>query len=364
MKTKIIYISGNEVFEMAEIRAAFDQVRSTLGLASDTILFGVPVDCDCALSAGVADDTPQTTVVNTNATIVPDTESVRIALESPVIPTVTDENVSVETDDFSIVKDTEYDDEKIDSPVCESVLPDTPAPEQVPEAPVITESDIKEDVDSDPESDKVIPILSILSSQEPVPESDSTSDPIVTAPVSETVVETVTETVTISSVDGIETPDTEKDTEPVADIAPDSTEKIDLDKMLDEEMPTVPVEKTIEQLLESMTPLREDVASDTLTESSDTDPGVSSFDSDDDTDATLAKLASEFAETQDKIVVPAKTKGNGKIERLKGMISFKPRREEPSGFIGDLFNWAGGAANDDDFAIPGFFTPLSKKQDD
>ena len=50
MKTKIIYISGNEVFDMADIRAAFEEVRSTLGLARDTILFGVPVDSDDAFN--------------------------------------------------------------------------------------------------------------------------------------------------------------------------------------------------------------------------------------------------------------------------------------------------------------------------
>ena len=53
MKTKIIYISGNEVFEMAEIRVAFDQVRAALGLDNDTILFGVPVDSDSAISDSV-----------------------------------------------------------------------------------------------------------------------------------------------------------------------------------------------------------------------------------------------------------------------------------------------------------------------
>ena len=47
--TKIIYISGNETFEMTQIRAAFEEVRETLGLDKDTILFGVPVDCDSAL---------------------------------------------------------------------------------------------------------------------------------------------------------------------------------------------------------------------------------------------------------------------------------------------------------------------------
>ena len=50
MKTKIIYISGSEVFEMSQVRAAFEEIRQTLGLDKDTILFGVPVDCDDALA--------------------------------------------------------------------------------------------------------------------------------------------------------------------------------------------------------------------------------------------------------------------------------------------------------------------------
>ncbi len=44
MKTKIIYISGNEIFDMADIRAAFDEVRTALNLGGDTVLFGVPVE--------------------------------------------------------------------------------------------------------------------------------------------------------------------------------------------------------------------------------------------------------------------------------------------------------------------------------
>ena len=46
MKTKIIYISGNEVFDMNDIRAAFDEVRNALNLDKTTVLFGVPVDED------------------------------------------------------------------------------------------------------------------------------------------------------------------------------------------------------------------------------------------------------------------------------------------------------------------------------
>ena len=44
MKTKIVYISGNELFNISDIRAAFEEVRTALGLDSETVLFGVPVD--------------------------------------------------------------------------------------------------------------------------------------------------------------------------------------------------------------------------------------------------------------------------------------------------------------------------------
>ena len=48
MKTKIIYISGNEIFDMNDIRAAFEEVRLALNLDKSTVLFGVPVDEDDA----------------------------------------------------------------------------------------------------------------------------------------------------------------------------------------------------------------------------------------------------------------------------------------------------------------------------
>lgn len=44
MKTKIIYICGGESCDIADIRSAFNQVKSTLGLDKETILFGVPIE--------------------------------------------------------------------------------------------------------------------------------------------------------------------------------------------------------------------------------------------------------------------------------------------------------------------------------
>lgn len=68
MKKKIIYISGNEVFEMADIRAAFDEVRNALNLADDTVLFGVPVDADDALATSVHDTVTAEPITPTPAT--------------------------------------------------------------------------------------------------------------------------------------------------------------------------------------------------------------------------------------------------------------------------------------------------------
>lgn len=372
MKTKIIYISGNEVFEMAEIRAAFDQVRSALGLGADTVLFGVPVDCDCALASDVSDESDVVDVNVVDAVVTPDD----VISDAPIIddvvaPVSTVDSVSKASDEIVPAPESENVDQ-----IVEFATPE-PAPVQevivdsLPETPVYMDTDIPEtaetvaepesapetEPESDPESapepetDKVIPILSILSSQEKKIEPMADVEPITVSTVAETV---FISSVEISNEPEIE-PESESEIEPESEPMPDSAEKIDLDKMIDDDMPSAPSEKTIEHLLASMTPLREDVDSTPAEESSDTAPDVSSFDGTDDTDATLAKLASEFAETQDKIVVPAKSKGNGKIEKLKGIISFKPRREENSGFIGDLFNWAGAAANDDDFSLPGFF---------
>ncbi|MBQ8686576.1 MAG: hypothetical protein IJ517_02335 [Alphaproteobacteria bacterium] len=368
MKTKIIYISGNEVFEMAEIRAAFDQVRSALGLGADTVLFGVPVDCDCALASDESDESGVADVSVVDAVATPDDViSDAPIIDNVVAPVSTVDSVSKASDEIVPAPESEIVDQ-----IVEIATPE-PAPAQevivdsLPETPVYVDTDIPETVetvaepesapetepesDPEPETDKVIPILSILSSQEKKIEPMADVEPIT--------VSTVAETVSISSVEisnepEIE-PESEPEIEPESEPMPDSAEKIDLDKMIDDDMPSAPSEKTIEHLLASMTPLREDVDSTPAEESPDTTPDVSSFDGNDDTDATLAKLASEFAETQDKIVVPTKSKGNGKIEKLKGIISFKPRREENSGFIGDLFNWAGAAANDDDFSLPGFF---------
>jgi hypothetical protein len=51
VKTKIIYISGSENLDRLAIKTAFDEVRQTLGLGDDTLLFGVPLEDETAQMA-------------------------------------------------------------------------------------------------------------------------------------------------------------------------------------------------------------------------------------------------------------------------------------------------------------------------
>ena len=148
------------------------------------------------------------------------------------------------------------------------------------------------------------------------------------------------------------------------------TEKVTIEDMLTDEAPAPAVEKTLEQLLEKMTPLREDHV-DTMDaapipeyEPAAADEPVAEPDVPQisDTDATLAQLASEFAENEDKIVPMPRAENHGKIGKLKNILPFKKAKRDDAGLMGDLFGWAGIAANDDEFSIPGFFTNAASKK--
>ena len=114
-----------------------------------------------------------------------------------------------------------------------------------------------------------------------------------------------------------------------------------------------------------MTPLREDVIEDTEDFIDDDNLSIEEAEdavAEDDTDATLEQLAAEFAENQDKIPAQPKIENHSKIGKLKNILPFKKAKRDDSGLMGDLFGWAGVAANDDDFAIPGFFTNAASKK--
>lgn len=326
MKTKIIYISGNELFEMTAIRAAMDEVRATLGLDKDTILFGVPVDCDTAIA-----DVKTTSVEHEIAPAEPLCEQVATPVVESVIESVIETPETITPVVSVITPEPVIENEAIIEPVVDVepvVVPDSAA-------------------DAEPAADVVIPILSVLSvkeddvAQPAAPAAEVMPEPVVIDNV-EPIAEPVITDVPVKAVD-------EPIAETVADPVPVATESVSIEDMITDEAPTAPMEKTLEQLFDSLTPLREDVDAPSVTDTFDTD-----FDTvlpeDDAADATLAQLATEFASSADKI----KPAPQGKISKLKNIIPFKPKREEPS-LMGDLFGWAGMAANDDDFAIPGFF---------
>ena len=317
MKTKIIYISGGETFEMTQIRAAFEEVRNTLGLGNDTVLFGVPVDCDNAIEVTDSDEC----VCNTD-----------------VIADVANQEIIDNTQESTEI---EPDFEEIAQP--EIIIPEQKeeiiTPETKPEIEEVAIENHDEEV-----SDKVIPILSVLASKSEEPEQIIEQD---VAPIEEDVVAEVI-------------PEPIKENIEQVTVAEAQIENID--EIIDEEAPSAPMEKTLEQLLEKMAPLREDVQDNAtiIDDNSDTLDTDANF-IDEDTDATLAQLASEFAQTEDKIVTPTKTESHGKIGKLKNILPFKKAKRDDNGLMGDLFGWAGIAANDDDFSMPGFFTQARKQ---
>ena len=118
-------------------------------------------------------------------------------------------------------------------------------------------------------------------------------------------------------------------------------------------------EADLEKLLSAMTPLQEDVIEDTVTSEPIAEPIEEPEDIS--VDATLEQLATEFAETQDKIATESKSSSRSKIGKLRNILPFKQSKHKDQGF-GDLFGWAGTAANDEDFSVPGFFTNVASKK--
>ena len=306
MKTKIIYISGNEVFDMADIRAAFEEVRTTLGLGNDTVMFGVPVDSDDALCSNEA-----------HTTVTTQLEAVSVQPESSIVEAPKETKKSIKKSastrkNKSVAKE-------------ESALPET-----IESSEKITEPTTEE---------KIIPILSILAAQKDNSAEETNSEPEIT------------------EIQEIEEEVEENDIHP-SEIA----------DMITEDAPEAPIEKTLEQLLESMTPLREDVIEEPIEEENTSAENLT-FEKEDfsesieeDADATLEQLAAEFAENQDKIPTQPKSENHSKIGKLKNILPFKKAKRDETGLMGDLFGWAGIAANDDDFTIPGFFTNAASKK--
>lgn len=361
MKTKIIYISGSEVFEMSDVRAAFDEVRNALGLGRDTVLFGVPVDNDDALTPAqpaakapeIEDVAPVVIEEPTEIISEPESEPAPAEPEEIIIP---EQEIVIEEPIADVAPVVE----KAPAPVKKSrgrPRKTAPKAEVTGDIPAAMTAD---GVTAAPQSEKVIPILSVLAAKAPVAEAipDIVSD--ATPAVAEE------EPAEIAAV--ADEPVQDVADEPVTDLADDDTaiESVSIDDMIADQAPEEPIEKTLEQLLESMTPLREDHGEAAIADAADDiAPAIDMTDDETipagDADATLEQLAAEFANTEDKIAAPAPTQSQGKIGKLKNILPFKKARREDTGLMGDLFGWAGVAANDEDFTIPGFFTTAAKK---
>ena len=337
MKTKIIYISGNEVFDIADIRAAFEEVRNALNLDKNTVLFGVPVDAE---DAGLSVQ-PQ------------------IQTETPVVDTVvqTDDTIIVEDTDIEPVIDITASTETI---VSEETVPDS----QIEEKPVkkrgrsrkvaddiektTTETEpVAEPVVEKPESidEKIVPILSVLSGNDEQDISDTESENIITDDENSTIEEN-TETITEIVAEKIEIQSDDLKPEEIEQIS----EKIEIDES------DTDIEPDLEQLLSAMKPLQEDIM-----ESQSAPQKTPDSESDENIDATLEQLANEFVQTQDKIASETKSSTRSKIGKLRNILPFKQSKHKDQG-LGDLFGWAGVAANDEEFSVPGFFTNASSRK--
>ncbi len=361
MKTKIIYISGSEVFEMADVRAAFDEVRTTLGLGNDTVLFGVPVDSDDALAANNSADTAKCeTIENICATeqvpeeFVDTVEEINTPTEiiEPVETSCEEEALEEEIPTPEPEPEIQPETESEPTPAAEVAMPIKKSRGRPRKVVAVEETDAPAPVaDSAPQSEKVIPILSVLASN--VARAEETATIPATAELEEESIIAATEAEAAL----------EEET-----ITPEDATMATIEDMIADDAPEEPLEKTLEQLLESMTPLREDHIETGMTaapqDSAATTPHIpeSEMIQIDDADATLEQLAAEFADAEDNIPTPAPAPAQGKIGKLKNILPFKKARREDTGLMGDLFGWAGVAANDEDFTIPGFFTTAASKK--
>lgn len=360
MKTKIIYISGNEVFDMADIRAAFEEVRSTLGLGKDTVMFGVPVDSDDALA------TSKTADANVVAEATTPQEEMTITTPAMAEPEIiddieeTEQNIIEESTPEKIVEP-----EVQPEPEIKNIKKSTTKKTRTRTKEKVSEPVAEIEQSKSADEEKIIPILSILASKKDGLEDNSDNNVVEEPEVIEEIPEESDEE-EISEVHEIADINISEEFSP-EDNQIDEKHSHAIADMITDDAPEAPVEKTLEQLLESMTPLREDVIEDASTEDLIDDDSMSMEEAEnavieDDTDATLEQLAAEFAENQDKIPAQPKIENHSKIGKLKNILPFKKAKRDDSGLMGDLFGWAGVAANDDDFAIPGFFTNAASKK--
>ena len=310
MKTKIIYISGNEIFDMNDIRAAFEEVRNALNLDKNTVLFGVPVDNE---DAGLSTKTDNIAISESNITDVintPEPESIETTEIIEPEPEFIPEPIEMVEQTESVV---ETPIKKRGRPRKETTITET-----------VVDSENQDNIDTE----KIVPILSVLSTNEDENGSEPQNNEIV-------------ENLDIIS---------EISDEPSETI--ESKEDDEMDIQISDD------DADLEKLLSEMTPL--DVSEDTNNNESII-PVDNNDDNDISVDATLEQLATEFAEKQDKITSETKSTSRNRIGKLRNILPFKQSKHKDTG-LGDLFGWAGIAANDEDFSVPGFFTNAASRK--
>ena len=310
MKTKIIYISGNEIFDMNDIRAAFEEVRNALNLDKNTVLFGVPVDNE---DAGLSTKTDNIAVSESNITDVintPEPESIETSEIIEPEPEFIPEPIEMVEQTESVV---ETPIKKRGRPRKETTITET-----------VVDSENQDNIDTE----KIVPILSVLSTNEDENGSEPQNNEIV-------------ENIDIIS---------EISDEPSETI--ESKEDDEMDIQISDD------DADLEKLLSEMTPL--DVSEDT-NNNEPIIPVDNNDDNDISVDATLEQLATEFAEKQDKITSETKSTSRNRIGKLRNILPFKQSKHKDTG-LGDLFGWAGIAANDEDFSVPGFFTNAASRK--
>ena len=328
MKTKIIYISGGEIFNMNDVRDAFETVRRELNLGMDTILFGVPVDAEDALGGqfeAKKTTTPEITPVIEETTMVVAESTPEHVVDEPL-------------DTIVPVKKTA---KRAKKKIAEEVVTPEPIVDEIKTEviekikPVAEES--KEPVK------EVIPILSVLNADETNDDADlvSVDD---AKPEIDLSIDVLDDEPKIAT-QIIDDFNKENITDDIPTIEPEHTTINEID---DED-------NQLEKLLQSVQSLHED--------KDETVPDLQVIDNTiDETDATLEMLANEFAENQDKIENTTKSSARGgRIGKLKNILPFKKAKRNESSLMGDLFGWAGVAANDEEFAIPEFFPTAAKK---
>lgn len=321
MKRKIVYISGAESFDIKDVKAAFEEVRNTLKLDSDTLLFGVPVEEFVSVS---------------DETVVEKTDSVTpVVFADDVVPEQVVETVAAPI---------------IEKPKKASRKKHAVTEEQVTENIESVADEKKPETAIENPNDTALPILSVLSSNTVPLDSDNTeADDVIKD-------DFIIEPIEDKKEEIQENQESEIISDEFMDV--DETELVsdDIADMVKDDMPVDETEKTLEELLETMTPLREDAQPEIKSTDSDID-----FQSDT-SDTTLESLASEFVENQDNLLPPKKNAQRSKIGKLKNILPFKKMKREDPGIMGDLFGWAGIAANDEDFTMPGFFTGVASKK--